>query len=351
MALWLVRAGRQGEYEQKFFGENKLYVTWGGLNVDLSTLTKQALVAELQRLEPNAPKGKWRNNAGQIWPFAHVMEPGDWVVVPYKTRPAINVAELTGPYVYDRNAQDPFFHSRTVRWIARDIPRTNFDQDLLYSFGAFMTICRIERNDAERRVRQMAAAEWQIGSSRPTPSSEPPDAEESLEGGIDLEQAARDQIAKPIIAKYQGHGLARLVDAILRVKGYTTYLSPEGPDKGIDILASAGPLGCGSPRICVQVKSGDSPVDAPTLNQLIGAMANVQADQGLLVSWGGFKSSVDKERANQFFRVRLWDQKSVIDELLNHYDQLDEEFRTVVPLKRIWIIADEESINNNSEET
>ena len=34
-------------------------------------------------------------------------------------------------------------------------------------------------------------------------------------------------------------------------------------------------------------------------------MQNVQAEQGLPVSWGGFKNTVDKETATQFFRVRL----------------------------------------------
>lgn len=48
---------------------------------------------------------------------------------------------------------------------------------------------------------------------------------------------ARDQIARLIIAQFKGHGLAKLVDALLRAQGYTTYMSPEGPDEGIDILA------------------------------------------------------------------------------------------------------------------
>src|SRR5207244_7723358 len=45
----------------------------------------------------------------------------------------------------------------------------------------------------------------------------------------------------------------------------------------------------------MQVKSQESPVDTPTLHQLVGSMQNVGADQGLLVAWGGFKSSVDRE--------------------------------------------------------
>lgn len=143
-----------------------------------------------------------------------------------------------------------------------------------------------------------------------------------------------------IIARFQGHGMARLVDAVLRARGYTTYLSPEGPDKGIDILAAPEPMGFGEPHVCVQVKSGDSALDRPTLDQLIGVMQNVQASHGLLVSWGGFKSSVDKEEATQFFRVRLWDQGDLIDQVLAHHDKLDEDIRTELPLKRIWVVAE-----------
>ncbi len=342
MALWLVRTGKHGEHEQKFLETNRIYVTWEGLKRDLRTFaSKPDLSLALQELLGiEAPKARSDNYARQLWPFAHVMKAGDWVVVPYKTKPAINVAEITGGYEFDSTAEDPYYHYRDVKWIARDIPRTNFDDDILYSIAAFMAICQIERNDAEARVRAMAMSGWK--SQAPALPAALTEAVDS-QGAFDLEQAARDQIAKLIIARYKGHGLARLVDAVLRAQGYTTYVSPEGPDKGIDILAASGALGFGQPRICVQVKSSDAPVDLPTLNQLIGAMAKVQADQRLLVSWGGFKPTVDRERAAQFFRVRLWDQKSLIDEILAHYDGLDEEIRAELPLKRIWTLATDEA--------
>src|SRR5690606_32637188 len=144
---------------------------------------------------------------------------------------------------------------------------------------------------------------------------------------IDLELSARDEIAKAIESKFKGHGMARLVEAVLEAQGFTTYRSAEGADKGIDILASAGPLGFGDQRICVQVKSGDAPTDRPTMDQLIGAMANVGANQGLLVAWAGFKSSVNKELAQQFFKVRLWNQEDLIEQVLRHYDNLDGELQ------------------------
>ena len=68
-------------------------------------------------------------------------------------------------------------------------------------------------------------------------------------------------------------------------------------------------------------------------------MQNVQAEQGLFVSWGGFKGSIDKEIPSNFFRVRLWNQDDLIDELLKHYDKIDDDIKTELPLKRIWSAA------------
>src|SRR5205807_2180081 len=116
--------------------------------------------------------------------------------------------------------------------------------DLLYSFGAFMTICRIERNDAEKRVRAMGAAGWK-STGVPALTIPSPDGEEEAETPVDLEELARDQIARLIIQKFKGHGLTRLVEAILQAQGYTTHRSPEGPDKGVDLLAAPAPLGFG----------------------------------------------------------------------------------------------------------
>ena len=66
------------------------------------------------------------------------------------------------------------------------------------------------------------------------------------------------------------------------------------------------------------------------------------AEHGLLVSWGGFKQTIEKERAAQFFRVRLWNRDDLITNLLGAYDRLDEEIRNKLPLKRIWCVSAEE---------
>lgn len=345
MAIWLIRAGKFGENENKFLEESKVYITWENLKIDLAAIPEKiALYHKLREIYPEEKAATVRNWTGQLWPFAKDIQKGDWVVLPSKFKAAVHIGEVTGDYEFHATAQSPYFHSRKVKWFAPDIPRSNFEQDLLYSFGAFMSICRISRNDAEARIRAMAKNNWLpvgINENKPVTRNEEIQAPEagSESAGADLESVSNDQIAQYIIRKFKGHGMAQIVAAILRAKGYTTHINPPGPDKGVDILAAPEPLGFGRPRLCIQVKTSDKPLERLVLDQLIGTMTNFQADQGLLVSWGGFNRAIEKETAAQFFRVRLWGQKEIIQELLANYDQLDDEIKAEIPLKRVWTLA------------
>jgi restriction system protein len=69
-------------------------------------------------------------------------------------------------------------------------------------------------------------------------------------------------------------------------------------------------------------------------------MKHVAADQGLLVSWGGFKSSVRGELERQnFFSIRLWGRDQLIEAMLATYENLDPDIRAEIPLKRVWAVA------------
>jgi restriction system protein len=56
--------------------------------------------------------------------------------------------------------------------------------------------------------------------------------------------------------------------------------------------------------------------------------------------WGGFRPNVQKELARDFFRVRFWSRKELLKKLFSHYDQLPEEIRLSLPLKRVWMVAE-----------
>ncbi len=345
MAVWLIRAGTHGEYELKFTQENRVYVTWDDLDVNLEKLAERSeLRKAMTQRYPDAKPKAIANWVSQVWPFAHEIAKSDLVVLPLKTQRAIQIGEVTGDYHFEPDGPNPFFHWRPVRWIAEAVPRAHFGKDLLNTFGAFMTICRVQRNNAEARLAAMRATGWKpesVAAVTKTPvvnvSDTAPETEDT-----DLEEAARDQIAQLIAARFKGHGLTRLVEGILKAQGYITYRSPEGADGGADILAGAGPLGFGAPRLCVEVKSESAPIDRPTVDKLLGAVTKFSAQEGLFVSWSGFRTNVQKELAASFFRVRLWTQKELLEALFAHYDNLDEDLKAELPLKRIWTVAAQE---------
>lgn len=68
-------------------------------------------------------------------------------------------------------------------------------------------------------------------------------------------------------------------------------------------------------------------------------MQPVDATEGISVPWGGFKESIARQAAANFFGVRLWSQKELREALFASYDQLDEELRAELPLKRIWTVT------------
>ncbi|MCX8037779.1 MAG: restriction endonuclease [Candidatus Sumerlaeia bacterium] len=345
MAVWLIRAGSHGEYEMKFIQESRVYVTWDNLDVNLANLAERSdLTKALTQRYPDTKPKTIMNWVSQIWPFAHEIAKSDLVVLPLKSQRAIQIGEVTGDYRFEPEGPNPFFHWRPVKWIGEAVPRAHFGKDLLSTFGAFMTICRVQRNNAEARLTAMRASGWKPESMAAV--TKPPvvsrDATVSEMEDTDLEEAARDQIARLITARFKGHGLTRLVEGILKAQGYITYRSAEGADSGVDILAGAGPLGFGTPRLCVEVKSESSPIDRPAVDKLLGAVTKFGAQEGLFVSWSGFKTNVQRQLAVSFFRVRLWAQKELLEALFAHYDQLDEDLKAELPLKRIWTVAAQE---------
>jgi len=333
MAVWLVRAGAHGEREDFVLSHGIASIGWENLP-DVSHIdTIEALRDLYRRTYPDEKPASVANYVGQLWTFLRRIQKGDLVILPLKTRAAIAIGEVRGPYQYRLDFPSDARHTRPVEWLRTDVPRTTFDQDLLYSFGAFMTVCQIQRSNAEEKIRAVL-------SGKPSTSIEA--TRDQMEEQGDWEQVAQDEILKYVGQKFRGHDLARLVESILIAEGYQTQRSPAGPDGGVDIIAGSGPIGFYEPRLCVQVKSQDSPVDVGVLRELQGVMKSFNATHGLLVSWSGFKSSVDSEARRLFFDIRLWDAGKLVKALLENYERLPEELQAELPLKRIWTLAKEE---------
>lgn len=340
---WLIRAGERGD----FVLENGL----AGISFrpvpDLTPATDLDRLRQIVRESyPDGPDAKRWNITGQLWAFRSRVKPGDLVALPLKGRSQVALGIVTKGYEYRHDLDPNMRHWIAVDWRRTDVPRTAIRQDLLYSLGALGTVCQIKRNDAAWRLQRVLETGTDPGARGA--AAEPVDgdhveATDSSESSFDIERLGRDQIQAHVAEQFAGHRLADLVGAVLDAEGFFTEVAPPGPDGGIDIFAGRGPLGLDPPKLIVQVKSSPAPVAATVVRELHGVLSTHGAEQALLVAWGGVNRVAQRELRNQFFRVRVWNADDLLDAILRNYDRLDEEWRTELPLKRIWSLASEES--------
>ncbi len=170
----------------------------------------------------------------------------------------------------------------------------------------------------------------------PPPKGEPDEAPEA-ETSIDPAQLAREQVRQYITQSIAGHDLAELVGAIFEAKGFSVEVSPPGPDGGVDLLMGSGPTGRESPRVVAQIKTGQAGLDQ--YRSIFGLKESMNADQGLLVAWGGFKRSVKREARGQHFSMLLWDADDLIDALFDAYESIRDDVRSRLPLQRMWVLV------------
>jgi restriction system protein len=338
--VYLVRAGADGE-DEEYALENNLAVI--GFR-DVPTLAAAKDYDDVFKIVEQAMSGaKPRaigNRAGQVWAFSVAMKPGDIVVMPRKLKSHIVLGIVSGSYEF-REVREELRHTRGVKWVL-NVARMAFGQDLLYSFGALLTVCNIARNDAERRVGAILDCKPDPGFLQqlvPPTKSSPETIQAEEPSSSDLQQLAEDQIERHIQSRFSGHALSRLVEAVLKAEGWVTRLSPPGADGGVDILAGRGSLGLDPPRLCVQVKSQTTAVDVTVYRTLQGSMQSYKADQGLLVAWGGFNRVVLAEAKQGHFFVRLWDSRDLVEAIYNNYERLPAEIQADLPLKRVWMVV------------
>jgi restriction system protein len=340
MALWVVRAGKYGDQEETAVKDHLVCHGWNELPDYSAYKTRDELGKLYRSTYPNESERQVILRVGQVWRFAHEMQIGDLVALPLKTESAFLFGRITSGYRYEKISAN-VMHIRRVEWV-KTVPRSVLPEDILFSMNSALTVFAVDRNDAESRVSKLLAL------TPATLDAETVRADDQIDGlgddeMIDLVETARDEILKFIQEKFKSHDLARLIAAVLTAQGYKTKVSPPGPDGGVDILAGCGPLGFDQPRLCVQVKSGTSAEGQATFNELRGVMSKYDCEQGLLVSWGGFTKHISLDARNDFFKVRLWGQGDVVDAVLQNYERLDAEIRAELPLRRIWVMVEDEA--------
>lgn len=193
--------------------------------------------------------------------------------------------------------------------------------------------------EAGRLYRQWAAE--QPEATEEAEASTPEAAQDAATTLEEAEESAWAEIEKHLkrISPYE---FQDLVAGLLKAMGYhVSWVSPPGPDKGIDIIAHTDPLGIQGPRIKVQVKRRDDRTSAEGVRSLLGLIG--EGDVGLFVSIGGFtRDAEDEARRQEKKRIMLVDLKRLFDLWVEHYDRIAEIERRLLPIKRVPFLNPEE---------
>ncbi|WP_445355689.1 restriction endonuclease [Microbulbifer sp. EKSA008] len=146
--------------------------------------------------------------------------------------------------------------------------------------------------------------------------------------------AQSHELIKDKIAALLPEEMEELVAAILRAMGFKAKVSPKGPDRGVDVIASPDGLGLTQPRIKAEIKHRDGSMGAPAIRGFIGALR--EGDSGLFVSTGGFTREALYEADRSTFPLTLVDLDDLADLIVSHYESFDLEGRALMPLVRIY---------------
>ena len=349
--FWTIRAGRSGERTEWAFNNSVIGGGWHEI-IDLNKFdSKETLRTYLGEVYDGSVN-QIANYTGQLWTMSKRIEPGHFMVLPVRSAAQIAIGRVTGPYRYVESEPDQTKrHQIPVDWIKTDIPKSLIKQDLLYQLGSALTVFEVKNNDAPYRLEQVLNGNPDPGvrggfekrSSTEPASGEDPEAANEESAAFDIEELARDDITRILQQEFKGHELAVLVEELLSAEGFICKRSAEGSDGGVDVLAGMGALGMDSPKLVVQVKSQTTPVSDQVLQQLNGAIQRFQADQALLVTYGGVTGPAKKFLASQPFMVRVWETQDIIDAVTKHYEQLSGDTKARLPLKRIWVPVMESS--------
>ncbi|WP_339618102.1 restriction endonuclease, partial [uncultured Gilvimarinus sp.] len=142
------------------------------------------------------------------------------------------------------------------------------------------------------------------------------------------------ELIKDKLASLLPEEMEEMVAAILRAMGYKAKVSPKGPDRGVDVIASPDGLGLTQPRIKAEVKHRDGAMGAPSIRGFIGTLR--EGDSGLFVSSGGFTREARYEADRCTFPLTLVDMDDLSDLIVAHYEGFDLEGRALLPLIRVF---------------
>lgn len=324
--MWMVR-NPGGQYTPELLSKGITGIGWSEVIPDVSDAkSPEDFYKIVRKTYPElSPQGVI--NAGrQLFKFFREMKINDGVMTYDSSSRTYHIGEITGEVKSDPNAEH-LNNTRTVNWKYK-VDRDTLSQPARDSLGSTLTIFK---PSAEALSEIQKAIEFPA-----TVQSEPvPTAETESEDPLDYALINSHELIKDRVMKLSWKDMQELVAGILRAMGYKTRVSPEGGDRGKDIIASPDGLGFVQPRIFVEVKHRKGQMGAPEIRKFIGGR-HPQNDRCLYVSTGGFSTEAKYEAERSQAQLTLMDGDELVNLLVEHYEKSDAKTRALIPLRRTY---------------
>lgn len=153
MAVWIIRAGREGERVDVALEAGVSAVGWAELG-NLSGKDKPQIRALLDQHFTNKAGNTLAAWAEGLDRFVSTVAVGDFVIMPYKGQPIVAIGRVTGPYRFRPDLGEDNKHTRDVSWLEPEYDRTLLPLDVTQAFaGAVPTIQRIKSELADGEMR------------------------------------------------------------------------------------------------------------------------------------------------------------------------------------------------------
>ncbi|MEE4381454.1 MAG: restriction endonuclease [Pseudomonadales bacterium] len=320
--MWMVRSGRGAEYIDDFMERSIIAIGWAEAGEIPGGSSRDAVLKHFRGGDAdNGNRFQLSASAGQVFRFLTEMKTGDNVVT-YDPRSRIyHVGRITSEPRWAPDVIERLPRQRSVKWI-RQVNRDDLSSSARNTLGAISTLFAVtEPAAAELLGRETGGGEGGGGGDeQPTYES--------------IRESAYEQI-KDRITKLDPDEFERLVAGLLRAMGYKTRVTPKGPDRGVDIVASPDGLGFEPPRVVVECKHRTrSQMGAQDIRSFLGGRH--PDDKGLYVSTGGFTKDARYEAERASIPLTLMDFEQLVASIVDHYETFDSEARALLPLGRLY---------------
>lgn len=316
---WLVRCEGGALYEE-FIDKGLVALGSDPPQPDLSGCGDREELRRTLASAMGTVKGNLSYATGVLTKFAIEMKKGDRILTYDPSARVYRVGVVTSGYQYRTDVFPGKQHFRSIRW-DETILRDDLSLRSRRTLGSMISVfllnddVAVEIDAILRREPVMVEANGDE------------DDEDSVRD--DVATRAREMV-KDRVADLDWADMQELIAGVLRAMGYKTRVSPRGPDRGRDIVASPDGLGLEQPRIVVEVKHRQGQIGAPAIRSFLGGLQ--PSERGLFVSTGGFTREARYEADRASTPTTLLDIDEVVGLLLEHYNRADGRLRTLIPL-------------------